>query len=346
MPRSLAGGDYRLLMAVESSSRPGAWYRICADRRDHSLSCDCPRWTFNGNGNRSCSHTELARLLTSQPATPRPQPGLLARLWNNLLGIRAISTDAVIAATQTQWPGLQGAWSMEQAGTRIGTKDYRIVLLRLVTPDGGEATGVVAFAEAHRPDERSMLPALAGWAGYAIAAEVARRAGYATAGQPPEHFRVQRSTGRRATLGLGDILRVGDQVNLGDGLTPEQRANNTLRLFLGDLYPQIERNGFIDVPSTHYAADERVYRIRRDPSGRRDRRVRVFEHGRYVRDFCIVRAQNCPPDDHILTVFLRLLSDEMGVLSVVKRYNIFPCYSDGSERETIPAVWTERPVAA
>jgi hypothetical protein len=36
----------------------------------------------------------------------------------------------------------------------------------------------------------------------------------------------------------------------------------------------------------------------------------------------------------------------MGVLSVVKRYNIFPCYSDGSERETIPAVWTERPVAA
>jgi hypothetical protein len=54
----------------------------------------------------------------------------------------------------------------------------------------------------------------------------------------------------------------------------------------------------------------RVYRLRRDPAKHRDRRVRVFERGRYVNDFCIVRVQNVPEADHLLTVFQRLLSDE------------------------------------
>ena len=46
MPRSLANGDYSLVMAVESSSRTDSWYRILADRQTGALSCDCPPWTF------------------------------------------------------------------------------------------------------------------------------------------------------------------------------------------------------------------------------------------------------------------------------------------------------------
>jgi len=39
MPRSLANGDYRLVMAVESSSRPDSWYRVLADLHTGALSC-------------------------------------------------------------------------------------------------------------------------------------------------------------------------------------------------------------------------------------------------------------------------------------------------------------------
>src|SRR5207244_702557 len=105
-------------------------------------------------------------------------------------------------------------------------------------------------------------------------------------------------------IGLADILRVGDIVDLGDGLRPEQRAENTLRLFLSEpLYQRLERQSFLDVPSVRYADRERVYRLRRDPNRRRERRVRVFERGQYVNDFCIVRNQDCPADDWWLTVW-------------------------------------------
>src|SRR5262249_25158139 len=158
--------------------------------------------------------------------------------------------------------------------------------------NGGTATGVVAFAEAHRSDRARVLAGVAGWAGFAIAAEVARLGGYPMAGQPPEHFKVPgRRTARRRTeeraptpnerpttipvipgIGLADILRVGDQEDLGDGLTPTQRAENTLRLFLGEtLYQQLETNHFLDVSSVRYAGEQRVYRLRRDPSKRFDR---------------------------------------------------------------------------
>ncbi len=136
---------------------------------------------------------------------------------------------------------------------------------------------------------------------------------------------------------------MGDQLDLGDGYTPVQRAENTLRLFLGEtLYAQLERQHFLDVSSVRYAHEQRVYRVRRDPAKRRDRRVRVFRHGEYVNDFCIVRGQDVPEADHWLGVFLRLISDEEGQLAVVGRYNIFPPHSDdyeGHEEETIPAIW-------
>jgi len=78
--------------------------------------------------------------------------------------------------------------------------------------------------------------------------------------------------------------------------------------------------------------------------------VRVFEQGRYINDFCIVRAQDVPEADHYLTVFLTLLSDEESVLAVVQHYNIFEPYSEfqygrglpPDERETAPAVWRPR----
>jgi hypothetical protein len=107
------------------------------------------------------------------------------------------------------------------------------------------------------------------------------------------------------------------------------RAENTLRLFLGDdTYALLERQGFLDVSSVRYASEQRVYRLRRDPAKQRERRVRVY--------------QDVPADDWWLTVWLGLLSDEDATLSVVQRHNVFPPFSDGNERETIPAVWRPR----
>jgi hypothetical protein len=150
-------------------------------------------------------------------------------------------------------------------------------------------------------------------------------------------------------FGLRDILQVGDQTDLGDGLQPTQRAENTLRMFLGEqLYQQLETRHFLDVSSVRYAAQQRVYRVRRDPLKRDDRRVRVFELGSYINDFCIIRAQEVPEADHWLTVWLGLLSDERATLSVVQRYNVFGQYSDVRlpvvplERETVPAIWQPR----
>ncbi|MBV9231532.1 MAG: hypothetical protein JOZ18_19645 [Chloroflexi bacterium] len=358
MPRSLANGDYSLVMAIESASRANSWYRVLADRRTGNLSCDCPAWTFNQAGGtvRTCKHTQLAQQLAAPQAQEAPisLPGptqILRQITRLLIPAPAnggerdtVEEHPLIQAARQQWPGLGGSWSLEQRRSMHDNRPYQFVLLRLLTGNGHTATGVVAFAERYHPTVESMSAGVAGWAGYAIAAEVARAAGYALAGQPPEHFKVS-SRGRAGTprIGLSDILRVGDQVNLGDGLAPVQRAENTLHLFLGEeLYAQLERQHFLDVSSTLYASEERVYRVRRDPAKQRDRRVRVFKGSAYVNDYCIVRGQDVPEADHWLTVFLRLISDEEGALSVVRNYNVFPPHSDDyyqREEETIPAVW-------
>ncbi len=345
MPRSLANGDYRLLMAIESSSRPNSWYRVLIDPRTNALSCDCPAWTFAARGGtvRECKHTDLALLLLQ---TQAQTPAAPARTPLNNSTARTTPEHPLVTATKQQWLGLNGTWTIEERDQRFGGANYHFVLLRLVTGNGITASGVVAFASAFHPTTESMVAGVAGWAGYAIAAEVARQAGYALVGQPPQHFKTERRVASRAgaaeDLSLSGILRVGDQVNLGDGLSPKQRAENTLRLFLGDLYPQLERQGFLDVPSACYTIEQRVYRLRRDPAKQRERRVRCFERGRYVRDYCIKRAQDVPEADHWLTVFLGLISDEREVLSVVREYNIFPPNSDGPEQETVPAVWMAR----
>jgi hypothetical protein len=347
MPRSLAHGDYRLMMAVESASRANSWYRVLIDHQSGQLSCDCPAWTFRqgagspGTG-RSCKHTSIAQLLM------HPAGGINARHVGppvERASGPAAETNRLVQATRQQWPGLGGRWSLEQRAGTIDNQPYHFVLLQLATGNGTTASGLVAFAQRYHPTTDSLVAGVAGWAGYTIAADVARAAGYALAGQPPDHFKVTRrgagAAGRR--LGLTDILRVGDQVDLGDGSTPVQRAENTLRLFLGEaLYGQLERQHFLDVSSVRYASERRVYRVRRDPAKRRERRVRVFTNGRYVNDFCIVRGQDVPEADHWLTNFLSLLSDEERALSVVQQYNIFPPHSDDyseREEETAPAVW-------
>ncbi len=339
MARSLAAGHYSLVMAIESASRPDSWYRICQDRATFELSCDCPSWTF-ARSQRVCKHTSLAQLLLTSTASPSAPGHTAARP-----PVIAPLTHPYVAATHQQWPGLGGTWSVEERQTRIGSDAYQIILLTLHTGNGDHVSGCAAFATRHHAN-RSLLPGIAGWIGYAISAEVCRRGNLPLAGAPPQHFRLpRRGSGRTSpgVVGLADILRIGDVTDLGDGLTPQMRAEQTLALFLGPLYTQLEQQHFLDVSSALYP--HRVYRLRRDPAKQRERRVRVFEHGRYVKDFCIVRSQNVPEPDHVLTVFLRLLSDEAGALSVVGRHNIFASHSDDwqqHEDETIPAVWRPR----
>lgn len=343
MPRSLAHGDYRLIMAVESASQANAWYRVLIDPRSGQLSCDCPAWTFRARGEgpaRSCKHTRMAQSLL------HPEGGVDARVAGPPVERArgaAAETHPLIQATRQQWQGLGGRWSFERRAGAIENEAYHVILLHLTTGNGTTASGLVAFARRYHLTTESMVAGVAGWAGYAIAAEIARSAGYPLAGQPPQHFKLTRRAADGTRLGLADILRVGDRVDLGDGYTPTQRAENTLRLFLGEvLYAQLERQHFLDVSSVYYAAEQRVYRVRRDPAKRRERRVRVFTHGEYARDLCIVRGQDVPEADHWLTIFMSLISDEERTLSVVQHYNIFPPHSDDYERreeETIPAVW-------
>src|SRR5579859_1949456 len=255
MPRSLVNGDYSLVMAIESASRANSWYRVLANRQTGNLSCDCPSWTFRQDGAaRSCKHTRLAQLLANAPTQPQGTPGIRERG-------AAAETSLLIQATREQWPGLGGNWSIEQRISQLDNRPYHFVLLHLSTGNGTNASGLVAFAQRFHPTPQSMVAGVAGWAGYAIAAEVARVAGFPMAGQPPEHYKVSRRTApttdgtttrRRPRLGLSDILRVGDQIDLGDGYTPIQRAENTLRLFLGEeLYAQLERQHFLDRSEEH-----------------------------------------------------------------------------------------------
>jgi hypothetical protein len=346
MPRSLANADYSLVMAVESSSRTDSWYRVLVDRQTGALSCDCPPWTFRQDAQatasgRSCHHTRMAQQLSR---VTFPSTATLAQTFP-----QGIDPAPILSATQQQWPGLRGEWSIDGLVAAINEKPYLFILLRLALGNGGRATGVIAFAGRHQPTPQHLQTRVAMWCGYALASEVARMGGYPLAGQPPEHFRV--TSGRlarravaghvpAAAIGLGDILRIGDVEDLGDGLGPTQRAEQTLRLFLGEqLYQQLETCGFLDVSGVHYADEQRVYRLRGDPNKRCERRVRVFVHGRYLHDVCIVRAQSVPEADHFLTVFLGLLSDEETTLSVVKSHNMFAPYSDDRECETIPAIW-------
>lgn len=395
--KSYLNGSYRLVAAIESSSRANTFYRVLQDTATLSLSCDCPRWIMNGSGNRTCKHTDAGqRLLT-------PLQGTRAAAAHQLEDASRLAAAGhpLVEATRTQWQGIATAtWGIEERDSSIGADSYHFVLLRVLTGDLTQARAIVAFANRHfvgGDRYRRMVPGVAGWAGYELCSQVARAAGNPRVGQPPEHFMMHRraASARPARAqpgrlmdepeyGLADLLRVGERTNLGDGLTPNQRAEATLRMFLGPLYEHVETRGFIDVPSLR--VPNRVYRVRRDVKHRDDRRVRVIQNGYYTNDLCIVRAQDVPEADHVLTVFLRLCSDEQGILSVVHgqevigksyaaRGNVFPPHSEDSyaaprevstghclcefesrrcprhlqsrgEPETEPAVWRPRTAAA
>lgn len=360
MSKSFARGDYRLVMAFESASTAGNWYRVLQDKESNVLSCDCPRWLHKrGNAERSCKHTEAAhRLLT--PPTPTnpvmtPVRQIIRYFFPNVTTSHARDdtpktpdtphTQSLVTAARDQWEGLQGTWTIAERDTTVGTDGYRFVLIRLESPNGLTGTGVVAFAHRHGLQTARLIPGVAGWAGYNVAAQIAQQAGFAMVGQPPEHFKWKAS--RRATtprIALHDILRVADRTDLGDGLSPVQRAENTLQLFLGDdLYHSLQQQGYLDVPSTLYANRQRVYRLRRDQSrAAYPRRIRVFEQGIYINDYCVVPREAVPEADHLLTVFLQLMTDEATVLQVVRQYNIFPPFSDSRDPETEIPVWRHR----
>lgn len=335
---SLISGDYRLIGAIQGSA-PQNWYRQCLDARsprraDGSfvLSCDCPAWINNHTGNRTCKHTRVSsQLLAGQfftNARPCPEP----------------LTLTTVRAMQPLIQGIGGTWRIEECLAPIVSAPYRFSLLEVITADGPQASAFVAMNMRSSPHVQDVSAAVAAWSGWAVAAEIARLSGFAQVGAPPDtHYRFRRSTRGDGTqhFGVHDLLTIGDQTNLGDGRTPRQRAEATLQMFLGPLYATLVSQGYLDVSSRQYAG--RVYRLRLDPARQCDRRVRVFEQGRYVRDLCIVRHDRLTPvQDGFLTVFLGLLSDEQQVLRVVGQHNIFSPYSDGREREDGPANWVPR----
>ncbi len=361
MSKSFARGDYRLMMTFESASTAGNWYRVLEDKVTHALSCDCPRWLHKrGNGERSCKHTEATQRLIAPPPPTNPiitpVRHLIRQFFPGIMSPHAHDetpkvpdtphTQSLVTAARDQWEGLQGTWTIAERDTTVGHDAYRFVLIRLESPNGLVGNGVVAFAHAHGLQTARLIPGVAGWAGYNVAAQIAQQAGFAMVGQPPEHFKwkATRRANAAPRIALHDILRVADRTDLGDGLSPVQRAENTLQLFLGDdLYYSLQHQGYLDVPSTRFADRQRVYRLRRDKSrASYPRRIRVFEQGTYVNDYCVVPREAVPEADHLLTVFLQLMTDEVTVLRVVRDYNIFPPYSDSRDRETVAPVWRER----
>jgi len=361
MARSLRNGDFDLVLAIQSPSSPERWYRVLLDRSrtltgETLLSCDCVGWLQDARNAaarralaaghsdtglrvpRGCKHTDVATTLlgtASGGAMPRYR-----------------TDHPYVGATRTRWAPLrdfvpEDGWGIQEARITVSAEPYHLVLLQATGTTGITATAAIAFAAGHPATLGSRAAPVADWGGYTIAASFCRQAGVPLVGEPPLHFAETlpgRGAPRRAPLQPGtstrEILAIGDQRDLGDGLTPTQRAENTLRLFLGPQHALLEHQGFLDVSSGLYPG--RVYRIRRDPHRRYEQRVRVFEQGIYVRDLCIVRAQSVPEADHYLTLFFGLVADEQRILSVVQRGNIFGAHSDGHQRETVPAMWQPR----
>ena len=233
-------------------------------------------------------------------------------------------------------------------GASGSSSTYRMVLLNVTTVDGTQASACVALNTAHHHTVQRMTAAVAAYGGWTIAAEIARVGGFGTVGPPPPRYTFRQGTpSRRGSapppttaarrIGLHDLLQLGTATNLGDGLQPAQRAEHTLQLFLGQQYALLQQHHFLDIPSRHFPG--RVYRLRIDPQRQSDKRIRVYEQGAYVRDFCVVRVDwQMPTADHFLGCFMRLLTNEHSVLDVVQRHNIFPPYSDSHERDPFPAV--------
>jgi len=331
------------------------------------------------DGPRRCKHTEPIAIimqgtqLAGWTQVPIGSPPPLSP-WH----------QSLVDAIRESFRGLHGDWWVQERDSRIGSDRYKFILIRLRTGNGRAAAGVVALALDHLHQEGShdqqvayIREQVSAWIGYTLMASIARQEGWTQLGQPPARYRHEGTARRRPAPtpaaspppaqrparptpppplpALTDVLRIGQRRDLGDGLTPQQRAENMLRLFLGADYQRLEAQGFLDVSST--VVPGRVYRVRRDPDKCEARRVRVFERGRYVADYCIVPDMSGFPEaDHWLTVFMGLMTDERQACAVVNGAtwhigarpgdgnNVFSPYSDCSDdEETIPAIWHQRP---
>jgi hypothetical protein len=339
--RSIAKGDYTLVCYAQSASRAADWYRVARHRHTRTLSCDCPRWTFNQQGNRTCKHTDFAASLLGWERAPVP-------------GSHDQDMHPFVTAIGEQFPGLRGRWQVLDQVGRIAREPYRVVRLQFTSGNGDQVEAALACAGVHHLSETAIRGEIAIRLGYAVALELAHRRGIALDMRPPSHYQTISSAARHPARSAPDlpaiemdrILRIAGTPAAGS--TPVERAEGTLRLMLGDpLYTQLLSEGYLDVPSAQFAACHRVYRLRRDLARLSDKRVRVFEvvdrRMTYTQDYCIVRpSPSVPEADHFLTKWLGLLSDERRLLEVVGPHNIFAPHSDDYGRRidepTLP-VW-------
>jgi hypothetical protein len=358
---SIANGDYLLVLYAQSASRAMDWYRVACQRRTQALSCDCPMWTFNQHGNRTCKHVDFAEWLLERERPPESTTITHAASLGPVSAPVADSdevTHPYVTAIGEQFPGLRGHWQVHEQAGRIAREAYQIVHVHFASGNGDQVVATLAFAERHHLPDAARRGEIAIRAGYTIALELAHRRGIWLDVRPPSHYTSASPSARHSarhqigttrelpTMEMDHILRIAGTPAAGS--SPSERAEGTLRLMLGDtLYTHLLGDGYLDVPSAQYADRRRVYRLRRDSARVSDKRVRVFEEvdGRmtYVKDFCIVRhSARLPEADHFLTKWLGLLSDERSILAVVKPHNIFAPHSDDYGRrieEPTSPVW-------
>jgi len=54
---------YEVMTFESKSSKTGKCYTVKRRVDTGALSCDCPQWVFNRNGDRTCYHTERVKVL-------------------------------------------------------------------------------------------------------------------------------------------------------------------------------------------------------------------------------------------------------------------------------------------
>ena len=58
--------QYETIMTFESkSSKTGKCYTVKGRVDTGAISCDCPQWVFNRNGDRTCYHTERVKVISN-----------------------------------------------------------------------------------------------------------------------------------------------------------------------------------------------------------------------------------------------------------------------------------------
>lgn len=328
------------------------WYRQTqAYSTGSTIACDCERWTRDRSLKRSCPHTHMMRLWMAEQI-PLKVP------------TTEVVTDRVFLAMQPLLQEIDATWAIHETMHSHNGVDYHIAEV-VGEIAGHRYRGCVALNAVFDPTWQDVAAQLAKWAGYGIAQDIARAQGFDHMGLPPTgHFRLdvelarqeqeQRdlAEARRAAAYAAyradpepSIFDIANVIDLGDGRTPLERAEEQLQTFLGPLYPDLQRNGFLDISSRAFAGDQRVYRVVIDHHRRIDRRVLLFEHGKHVSNLCIVRQnREVPVQDGFLSIYMGLLVNEHHVLRRLSRYNHFPPTHEQNPAHKLPAIWKSRPI--